>query len=895
MTLIQPPYPQISRMTLPNTMAFVPQARTIPGQLQPDSLSIRFGATENAQAVTDPLDFVDSLKKRGMVVAGGGGTMGNGIALNHLNIGVPVRIIEGNDAYYQNALKKFDTELAAAVKRGLMTQEEADKTRALVKGGFTNDTLTNLPKDTGLVIEAIFENPDIKKALFQKLDAHLGPEAILASNTSSISIDKLAEGLRYPERFIGIHFFMPAHKNRFIEIIPGKKTSQETINKTMALVKALGKTPIVCKRDSAGFAVNRMLVPWMVEGTRILEDMVKEHKTKTGQDPTAQEMKQFVTTIDFAARDLVWPTVSKNPKTSAILLSPFVAYNSPIYMGIIAEISEILYRDFGDSYKPTQTLVEKAAQFAALKKENPPNFEERFKALQYPLGGPEDVLKDKVQAAKDRFAGLMIGISTQLIDEDITTPEDMNRGMLLGTRWEVSLFEMINQIGTPKALELVRKYKETNPDFKVSETLTTMAAANKSFDLNYVDTRKDGATQYITLNKPQRNNAFDIGMLKAMEAAFDQAEADPTVKSIVFESIGGKHFASGMDIFNLKSELVQVDADIRAKYGKAPESVFRQKMDEAVLSHVKKIFQPGIDLFDKIRASSKITVSKVNGTCFGGAAELAMSCDYIAASNDAVFGFPEVKYGLFPAWTGTENLPERVGPTMAKFMILEGGLMDNKGKCTAFLNGKEAALIGLANLSAPAGELEKAVKEKLVEWENGAKTVFPQSPSTLASLDNRVREKLATQAPTNPLAARLLNRFDTYRNVTAENALDTELKPLLAPIQQKKAEVKQQLDSTRDAMAALDNNALGGTAAQVAERDAAREKFIALDQTFQKLEKAEALARKLYNVGINLSVNRLTSDVNENKTEAVRNRDFEAMVLNMMAVDELARQMKPGK
>ena len=122
-----------------------------------------------------------------------------------------------------------------------------------------------------LVIEAIVENPEVKKQLYARLEPQLRHDAILASNTSTIPITKLAEGLKHPERFCGIHFFNPVRKMPLVEVIRGAKTSDETVATAVAYAKNIGKSPIVVN-DGPGFLVNRLLLPYMNEALELISE-----------------------------------------------------------------------------------------------------------------------------------------------------------------------------------------------------------------------------------------------------------------------------------------------------------------------------------------------------------------------------------------------------------------------------------------------------------------------------------------------------------------------------------------------------------------------------------------------------------------------------------------------
>ncbi len=718
-----------------------------------DTFSLQFAGKANAVA---DKNFVDVLKDKGAVVSGGGGTMGSAIALNMMNYGFPVAIHDAKDAFVQGGRDKIEAQVAKAVSKGIITEDEANDVRAKLTGGYSNDTFANIPKDAAIVVEAIFENETAKRELFQKLDAHMGPDTILATNTSSLSVDDLAAATNRPDRFIGLHYFLPAHQNRFIEVVPGKLTSPETVKKTMAFVRSIGKTPILCK-DAPGYVVNRMLVPYMNEGIKIWDEerasFIDTYKrTNNGQEPSAKALKdverKLSTTIEQAAKEVLWPTYSK----LGLGLGPMSGLNMPEYMGLIGEITEILHNGLGEGYKPAKTTLAKSEAFRAINWREP-DAQAKFDALKFELSDkPEDMLTNRLQGFKDRFEGLMIGVAAQIINDGIATPEDINRGCQVATQWELSPIDHINSIGAERALELVEKYNQTNPDFTVANILKTNATSGKGFDINYVQSRVENGVSTITINKPQRANMLDQGMLDGLKAAFEKAEADPKVKKIVFESVGGKHFVSGADIFAVKDTLTQA-----LMSGAQPDEVYPK---------VSGFLKSGVAVFDAIAKSSKPTIAKVNGTALGGGLELALACDYVVASEEASLGLPELKYGIFPAWGGTERTQKRAGTHAAKALMALGALTDEKGRGPGALDAKTAAALGLVDAVVPPTDLDKFVEEGLA---NG-------------DFDNKTK-KLSAKKATQRLAANLSNPdltqiVERFKTADVDSLLNNEFKPL---------------------------------------------------------------------------------------------------------------------
>jgi 3-hydroxybutyryl-CoA dehydrogenase len=190
----------------------------------------------------------------------GAGTMGNGIAHVFARSGFPVLVAEAEQPALDRGLTTIQKNLAREVAKNKLSQADADAARARITGTLDRVALAGC----GLVVEAATERFAIKQAIFQELDALLGPGAILASNTSSISITKLAATTKRPDRVIGMHFFNPVPVMQLVEVIRGLQTSQATFETVKALAESLGKTPVEVN-DAAGFVSNRVLMPLLNE------------------------------------------------------------------------------------------------------------------------------------------------------------------------------------------------------------------------------------------------------------------------------------------------------------------------------------------------------------------------------------------------------------------------------------------------------------------------------------------------------------------------------------------------------------------------------------------------------------------------------------------------------
>ncbi|HEX7832415.1 MAG TPA: 3-hydroxybutyryl-CoA dehydrogenase [Thermoanaerobaculia bacterium] len=211
------------------------------------------------------------------IVVIGGGTMGNGIAHAAAASGFDVLLVDVSEEFLQRAISTITANLQRGVDKGKMTVEERDS----VVGRIRTTTNVEDAKDADIVIEAIIEKTEAKTQLFAALDKVTGPDCILASNTSSISITKIAAATKRPDKVIGMHFMNPVPVMTLVEVIRGIATSDETWQKVEDLAKRMGKTPIEVN-DYPGFISNRVLMPMINEAIFTLYEGVATREAIDG-------------------------------------------------------------------------------------------------------------------------------------------------------------------------------------------------------------------------------------------------------------------------------------------------------------------------------------------------------------------------------------------------------------------------------------------------------------------------------------------------------------------------------------------------------------------------------------------------------------------------------------
>ena len=204
------------------------------------------------------------------IVVCGAGVMGGGIAQVCAANGYCVSLYDLTEEIANAGKSKIAAGLEKQVARGKMTEEDKD----VLLSNLTPTNNLDCVKDADLIIEAVLENPQVKKDLYAKVEALCPAEAIIGTNTSYILITQLAEDLKHPERFLGMHFFNPVYAMKLLEIIRGEKTSDEVFETVLAFAPTIAKIPVSVKKEVPGFIVNRLNKALQVEAMRLFHEGV---------------------------------------------------------------------------------------------------------------------------------------------------------------------------------------------------------------------------------------------------------------------------------------------------------------------------------------------------------------------------------------------------------------------------------------------------------------------------------------------------------------------------------------------------------------------------------------------------------------------------------------------
>ncbi|WP_102346238.1 3-hydroxyacyl-CoA dehydrogenase/enoyl-CoA hydratase family protein [Bacillus sp. Marseille-P3661] len=452
----------------------------------------------------------------------GAGNMGSGIAQKMAQEGLNVTLVDLTEEQVQRGVSIISSTLKEGIDRGIFTEQQVTNTLNRIHATSDYDAL----KDVDLVVEAVFEDKEIKGSLFAKLDKICDEKTIFATNTSGIYIRDLAKYTNRPEKFIGMHYFYHPAKNRLVEVIPHEGTSKETIETTLLIGKLHNKTCIVVK-DSPGFAVNRYFTTFLSESIYLLDQGVAN-----------------TATIDAAAKQGF--EIGMGPFELMNVTGLPIALHVTNYMG--KEVSEFYFA---------------------------PDILRKQVELKQDWDLSDEVDETKFDEINQHLYATIFGVAGAQVDEGVATIEDTDRGAKIGLRWTLGPFELINKVGVEKAYEMVKELYEARPGFHLPQVLKAQADKGVPFEFKYVDLEVKNEVAYITINRPEAMNALNPVVVDQLEKAFDQAEKDPQVKGIAIQG-AGKAFVAGADIKHFIECIKTNNIDVNVEFTRKGHELFRK-------------------------------------------------------------------------------------------------------------------------------------------------------------------------------------------------------------------------------------------------------------------------------------------------------------------------------
>ena len=390
----------------------------------------------------------------------GAGIMGQGIASANVKRCIPVALGDVSAEAIARGVQGILREVSFNKKTRGPDIERALEHAPLVNGTMSDDELAA----ADIVIEAIYENAEAKRALYARLEPQLGEQAILCSNTSTIPITELAQGLKHPERFCGLHFFNPVRSMPLVEVIRGAKTSDATVATAVAYAKAIGKSPIVVG-DGPGFLVNRVLLPYMNEALLLLQEgaSIKE--------------------VDRAATRFGMP------------MGPITLYDT-VGLDISLHAGAVMQQAFPDRVVPADILPA-MVEAKRLGKKNGRGFFDYVtdrKGRQKPQPSDEAqqiIQQSAIQNPKsefdftDRLFLPMLLEATRLLEDGIVADvRDVDLGLIYGIGFppfKGGLLHWADTLGAAALVEKLKPYAELGPRYQPTDLLLNLAQSNRKF------------------------------------------------------------------------------------------------------------------------------------------------------------------------------------------------------------------------------------------------------------------------------------------------------------------------------------------------------------------------------------------------------------------------------
>lgn len=548
----------------------------------------------------------------------GAGNMGHGIAEVAALAGYEVRLRDISEELVQEGYEGIEWSLGKLAEKDRVSEDAAEAALERVTPVVEMEAAVG---SADVVIEVVPEKMEIKADVYEEVIQHAPENAVIVSNTSSLSITELSEATDRPERFCGMHFFNPPIRMELVEVISGEHTTAETLSLIEDLTESFDKTPVRVRRDTPGFIVNRILVPLMNEACWIVSD-------------GTASMEEVDSTVAY---DLGLPM-------GAFELGDQVG-NDVTY-----HVLEYMHEVLGDPYEPAPLLREVVEEERYGKKTG-----EGF--YDYEDGDGAQIPPDVgSEAIEHRLLAVMANEVGKLLDSDVAPVDEIDVAVMLGAGFPNGPARIADEVGLDTLIEVLDElHEETGaPRYTVSDGLRERGedgfyggAESEDEAVEYEAIRIEYPGEMvgqIVLDRSHRMNTISPSLLSELEAAIKEVEADEEVRAILITGEGDRAFSAGADVQSMATNA--------------------QPLDALELSRL------GQRVFGRLETSDMPVVAGIDGYCLGGGMELATCADLRVASERSELGQPELDLGLIPGWGGTQRLQQIVGEGRAKEIIL---------------------------------------------------------------------------------------------------------------------------------------------------------------------------------------------------------------------------------
>ena len=433
-------------------------------------IHIFFGERAASKISDVPKDTpVKEIKKAGII---GSGTMGGGIAMCFANAGIPVHVIDQDEENLKRGISVIEKNYEFMVKKGRLTAEQKDNVFGLVSSGLDYEGVA----DCDIVIEAVYENLELKHEIFKALDEQVKPDAILASNTSGLDIDSIASVTKRPGLVVGTHFFSPANIMRLLEVVRGEETSNETLASVMAIGKKLKKAAVV-SLNAPGFIGNRMLFGYTAQANMLLLEGALPNQIDQALETFGLNMGPF-RMMDLVGLDLGWRARKLSGK------------ESPLHAKIGDELCEQNrfgqkngkgYYNYSEGSRAPNAAPENEGLYEKISQEN--GFTRRDIS-------DEEIVDRCILALINEGADILSeGVAQRAVDIDVVYINGYGFPI-----WRGGPMHHANAMGLDVVVEKLKKYQELtkNDVYKPSEMLVKLAETSQRLgDAPEKDERKE--------------------------------------------------------------------------------------------------------------------------------------------------------------------------------------------------------------------------------------------------------------------------------------------------------------------------------------------------------------------------------------------------------------------
>lgn len=534
----------------------------------------------------------------------GSGQIGPDIALHFSKVvhshGIPIVVVDVSEEALERGRKKLDRKVDKGVETGAFSPEMGAAMKEIVT--FTSDY--ERVRGADFIVEAATEDHTLKGRIFAQLSELVAPDAVLASNSSHLEPEVIFEKLPDRSRTLVIHYFFPAERNPVVEIVPGKDTDPALAVSLMKFYEAIGKVPIQVK-SRYGYALDPVF-----EGQFLAAALLAEQGVGTTKE------------IDTVACEALGLTVG-----------PFTAMNltggNPItHHGLGQYTTKIM-----PWYRSPKILADRV---------------ESGEPWDTPKRGEKVPVDDaKRKRLTEALQGAYFGIVCEVLDSGISNIADLDMAIEIGLDMSPP-FRLMNQLGVPRALELVEKWAADHDGFKVSQRLRDRAASGQPWEIPTVLREDHEDIAVLTIRRPKVLNALDESAFDEIQRHFEAIRDDASIRGVVLTAFGVKAFVSGADV-NFLAKIDSAAMGERTSWG-----------SQQALMAVENVGKP--------------VVCCLNGFAFGGGNELAMACTarIARAGLPVLVGQPEPNLGIIPGAGATQRLPRWIGLERAAPMLRTG-------------------------------------------------------------------------------------------------------------------------------------------------------------------------------------------------------------------------------